>query len=62
MLQTITTMAEIVICCKQQEKLMTYTTIDIKNLKRVKKKAVDRNMTLKELVNNAIDRYLREVP
>lgn len=41
---------------------MTYTTIDIKNLKRAKKKAVARNMTLKELVNNAIDRYLREVP
>lgn len=41
---------------------MIYTTIEIKNLKRVKKKAVDRDMTLKEFVNRAIERYLREVP
>jgi hypothetical protein len=34
------------------------TTIDIKDLKRVKQEALKRDMTLKELVNRAIKEYL----
>jgi len=37
---------------------MTKTTIDIDDLNRVKKAAIDGNMTLRELVNRAIRRYL----
>lgn len=35
------------------------TTVDIKDLKEVKKKAIDLDMTLKELVNEAIGVYLK---
>lgn len=41
---------------------MTCTTIDIKDLKRVKREALDRGMTLKELVNRAVEEYLRKKP
>jgi hypothetical protein len=37
---------------------VTCTTIDIKDLKRVRREALDREMTLKELVNRAIKEYL----
>lgn len=39
---------------------MTHTTIDIRDLKRVKREAVNRDMTIKELVNRAIDEYLKK--
>lgn len=39
---------------------MAYTTIDIEDLKRVKREALDRDITLKELVNHAIKEYLKK--
>jgi hypothetical protein len=35
------------------------TTIDIKNLPEIKKKAIDLHMTLKELVNEALEAYIK---
>jgi len=40
---------------------MTKTTVDIENLKEIKKKAIDLNMTFKELVNKALSEYLRKI-
>lgn len=37
---------------------MPLTTIDIKDLKRAKREALDRGITVKELVNLAIKEYL----
>jgi hypothetical protein len=39
---------------------MTHTTIDIKDLKRVKHEALDRGITIKELVNRAVEEYLKK--
>ena len=38
------------------------TTIDIKDLKRIKREALDWGMTLKELVNRAVEEYLKKHP
>lgn len=39
---------------------MTRTTIDIKDYKRVKCEAVNRDITVKELVNRTITDYLKK--
>jgi len=39
---------------------MPRTTIDIEDLKRAKKAVVDRDITLKEIVNRAIEKYLQD--
>ena len=39
---------------------MTYTTIDIADLTRIKHEALNRKITLRELVNRSIGMYLSE--
>ena len=50
---------------KKSERLVvgvTYTTVNIDDLKRVKREALERGITLRELVNLAIKEYLERHP
>lgn len=39
---------------------MPLTTVNIENLKEIKKKCIDLDITLKELVNEAVKEYLKK--
>jgi len=50
---------------KKLERLVVgvpYTTINIDDLKRVKREALERGLTLRELVNLAVKEYLERHP